>query len=343
MTKEKGVFMSDPEYYYTSIESPSRRRIIARRRERERRRRRRNIFLLLCLIVISTSVFSVVISNALRESGELQNEEKAVTAFAPDKSKAKTPTTDKKVEKPETKGEYSLPYDSLYYFESDKLDRYEAYHKKHPELSVEDVVWQTNVNIDQPWHSITETVSSYDDPLILVNKYNAVPEGYMPPDLGTYDGQKLRKVAGEAFIRMRNAASSNGLKLMAVSGFRTVDYQRNLYNRYLSTDSQQNVDRYSARPGYSEHHTGLAVDVFGSKDGLREFVNTPEYPWVRDNCYKYGFIIRYWTDIEYITGYENEPWHLRYVGVETSTDMKNKGIRCYEEYYVKYIKHKPNN
>ncbi len=238
------------------------------------------------------------------------------------------------------KGSPKNPFSNIYYYEADKLERYESYKKLHPELKNEDVIWQVNSGLDSNWYENTSTVSSYDDPYIVVNKYNKVPDGYRPPDLESYDGHLLRKEAGDAYVKMRNAASRDGYSMVVVSGYRTVDYQRNLYNSYLQTDSLEEVDRYSARAGFSEHHTGMALDLFGSSPGLNEFENTPEYKWLLENGYKYGFIIRYWTDIEKYTGYKNEPWHIRYVGVDVSTDMHNKNIKCFEEYHAKFIKHK---
>lgn len=228
-------------------------------------------------------------------------------------------------------------YSSFPYYKEEYEDRYKSYAAQNPQLSDEDVVWMVNANQDKPKYNYDIPVSGYDDICIIVNKYYKVPDGYSPPDLVNVDGQKMRKEAADAFVKMRNDASRESLRIRAVSGYRTVSYQRGLYNRYLSSDSQENVDRYSARPGYSEHHTGLAVDVFGSVDGLRQFENTPEFPWVRDNCYKYGFIIRYFEETEDITGYESEPWHLRYVGARVSTDMKEKGINSFEEYHAKYL------
>ncbi len=228
-------------------------------------------------------------------------------------------------------------YASFSYYKEENQSRYEDYAHENPTLEPADVVWMVNANQDKQKYNYDIAVSGYDDVKIIVNKYYKVPDDYAPTDLVTVDGQRLREEAATAFKRMRNDASGQGLKIRAVSGYRTVEYQRGLYNRYLSSDSQENVDRYSARPGYSEHHTGLAVDVFGSTDGLRQFVNTPELPWVRDNCYKYGFIIRYLEGTEDITGYESEPWHLRYVGVDVSTDMKEKGINNFEEYHAKYL------
>ena len=228
-------------------------------------------------------------------------------------------------------------YASFPYYKEEYKSRYESYAILNPQMAPADIVWMVNANQDKPKYEYDIPVSGYDDVRIIVNKYYKVPDDYKPSDLVSVDGQLMRKEAADAFLKMRGDAATSGLKIRAVSGYRTVSYQRGLYNRYLSGDSKENVDRYSARPGYSEHHTGLAVDVFGSKDGLRQFETTPEYPWVRDNCYKYGYIIRYLVETEHITGYESEPWHLRYVGARVSTDMKEKGINNYEEYYAKYL------
>ena len=231
-------------------------------------------------------------------------------------------------------------YEQYDYYIEENLSRYKAYALLNSGMAPDDVVWQVNMNLDKPKFSCDIPASGYDDPYIIVNKYYKVPSDFRPPDLEIYDNQLLRKETGDAFIRMRNAASNEGLSIMAVSGYRSVEYQENLYNSYLESDTLENVDRYSARAGYSEHHTGMAIDLFGSEHGLRNFINTPEYPWVKENAHKYGFIIRYTETGEYITGYEFEPWHIRYVGVEVATDMKQKNIDTYEEYYAKYIYNK---
>ena len=234
-------------------------------------------------------------------------------------------------------GEYS----DIHYFDEGKLDRYEAYREENPDMLLADVVWMVNANQDKPKYGYDIPVSGYDDPLIIVNKYYKVPEDYRPDDLVDYGGgQYLRKETGKAYEKMQADAKKEGFTIYVVSAYRSVDYQKNLYNGYLATDSKENVDRYSARAGYSEHHTGMAMDIFGSSPGLREFENTPEYPWVRDNCYKYGFIIRYQKETEGITGYESEPWHLRYVGVDVSTQMKEENINSFEEYHAKYLQNK---
>ena len=139
---------------------------------------------------------------------------------------------------------------------------------------------------------------------------------------------------------MKEDAKNEGLSITAASAYRSVSYQEGLYNGYLKRDPKAVVDTYSARAGYSEHHTGMAIDFIGSFGSLNDFENTKEYPWVRDNCHKYGFIIRYTAENQWITGYKNEPWHLRFIGIEAATDMKEKGISSFEEYKTKYIDHK---
>jgi D-alanyl-D-alanine carboxypeptidase len=122
-----------------------------------------------------------------------------------------------------------------------------------------------------------------------------------------------------------------------VSAYRSIDGQKYIYNKYLNEDSQENVDTYSSRPGYSEHHTREAIDLRGSFGSIEDFEKTKESKWINENSYKYGFIIRYKKGLEKVTGYKYEPWHIRYVGVEVSTEMKRKNINTLEEYYEKYI------
>ena len=295
-----------------NLSPEERARLAQRRRKRKRARKIRNaaIFSLCTLIIILCGVTVAYVLNGI------------IPAHKTSVHREKLPEN---------------IYSSFPYYKEEYENRYASYATQNPQLSDEDVVWMVNANQDKPKYNYDIPVSGYDDICIIVNKYYKVPDGYSPPDLVNVDGQKMRKEAADAFVKMRNDASRENLRIRAVSGYRTVSYQRGLYNRYLSSDSQENVDRYSARPGYSEHHTGLAVDVFGSVDGLRQFENTPEFPWVRDNCYKYGFIIRYFEETEDITGYESEPWHLRYVGARVSTDMKEKGINSFEEYHAKYL------
>ncbi|MBR1970348.1 MAG: M15 family metallopeptidase [Clostridia bacterium] len=321
------------------MEELRRRRILERKREIARKKKRKKLIrkVLISMLLFFAATATIVLCVLLFDT------------IIKDASSRKTPVatqveytqqnSEDVVEEPIEKKEEQkiIVDDSIEYKDETKEERYASYKKQNPHFSDEEIIWRVNANLDKPKYEYDIPVSGYDDPYIIVNKYYKVPDGYHPPDLKSFDGQLLREETGNAYKKMREDALKQGLNIRVVSGYRSVEYQRGLYNRYLSNDSRENVDRYSARPGYSEHHTGMAMDIFGSQDGLRNFENTPEYPWVRDNCYKYGFIIRYLVETEDITGYESEPWHLRYVGTKVSTEMKEKNIKSFEEYHAKYL------
>ena len=123
------------------------------------------------------------------------------------------------------------------------------------------------------------------------------------------------------------AQNEKGYNMWAQSGFRSYDTQKSIYNRYVNNDGKAKADRYSARPGYSEHQTGLAFDVCAKdKPCINSgFDDTPEAKWLSENAYKYGFILRYVKGKEDETGYMYESWHFRYVGKELAEKLYNDG------------------
>ncbi|MBQ7687672.1 MAG: M15 family metallopeptidase [Clostridia bacterium] len=162
---------------------------------------------------------------------------------------------------------------------------------------------------------------TYVDGLLIVNKTYSLPSSYTPG--------ALTSETSAAFDRMQADAAAEGLNLYVSSGFRSYELQTSLYNRYVAADGKAAADRYSARPGHSEHQTGLAMDL---NTITNSFADTAEGKWVDANCYKYGFILRYPLGKEAETGYMYEPWHLRYVGVEKAAAIYNSGLTL-EEYY----------
>lgn len=148
---------------------------------------------------------------------------------------------------------------------------------------------------------------------IIANKTYSVPSSY---------GPGLTKEFQTNFNIMKQAAANEGINLWVQSGFRSYNTQKNLYNRYVNQDGQQEADTYSARPGHSEHQTGTAADinVVGSA-----FDNTKEEIWLRNNAYKYGFIQRYPQGKTNETGYIYESWHYRYVGNDLAAKLYNGG------------------
>lgn len=160
---------------------------------------------------------------------------------------------------------------------------------------------------------------TYINGILVVNKTYGLPADYNPGE----DPE-----ARAAFDRMAAAAKAEGLNIYIASGFRSYEHQTRTYSRYVYYDGQANADTYSARPGYSEHQTGLAFDMNSVDDS---FAGTPEALWVNEHCHEYGFIVRYQKGKEDITGYQYEPWHVRYLGVENATKVFESGLTL-EEY-----------
>lgn len=162
---------------------------------------------------------------------------------------------------------------------------------------------------------------TYVDGVLIANKTYGLPQAYAPGDLA--DEVK------EAFEAIKNAAAKEGLNLYISSGYRSYTRQQTLYNNYVSKDGKELADTYSARAGYSEHQSGLCFDLNTIDDS---FAYTPESKWLEKHAQEYGFIIRYPKGKEDKTGYQYEPWHLRYLGVELATKVYESGL-CLEEYY----------
>ena len=161
---------------------------------------------------------------------------------------------------------------------------------------------------------------TYINGTLIVNKSYQLPSDYAPG---------LESITLSQFQLLSNAAARDNLNIYISSGYRSYSTQESIYNSYLSYDSVQKVDTYSARPGHSEHQTGLAIDVNIISDA---FIGTPEAIWIANHAHEFGFIVRYPQGKESITGYKYEPWHIRYVGSELATKLYNSGLTM-EEYF----------
>ena len=217
---------------------------------------------------------------------------------------------------------------------ADRLDRYAARSAAYPEYRPEDVVFQVNMDQDQAFYCDTYLAADPNSLAVLVNKHSGLSPSYVPglEELGNrYGSGSLRPEAARAFRAMADGARLSGVTLRSVSAYRSYETQNSLYNNYLRKyGNQAYVDRFSARPGFSEHQTGLALDINVSSFKYN-FENTPAFAWLKAHCAEYGFIIRYNQGKEDITGYHFEPWHYRYVGVEAAGVCMSQGL-AYEEY-----------
>lgn len=231
---------------------------------------------------------------------------------------------------------------SIPYYKKEYQKRYLEYQKENPNLSVENIVTYVNIGIDKPYYTNTKKAENLNTNLILVNKYNYLTEDYIPENLEPIDiayarsGMQLVREAKEAFETLSEDAKKEGMNIIAMSSYRSYDYQVNLYNNYVATDGKEAADTYSARAGYSEHQTGLAVDVYNKVLPYTSFEETEEFNWMQENAYKYGFILRFPKDKVNITGYQYESWHYRYVGKEAAKYIHNHDLTL-EEYYIKKV------
>ena len=229
-------------------------------------------------------------------------------------------------------------FKSADYYIPKNIDRYVAYKKDNTKKTVDEVVQAVNANIDREFYTGIEATDMSKGYLIICNKYYQLSSSYVPKleTLGSgYGSGSMEPTAAKVFRNMVDAAKKDGITLKSVSPYRSYSTQKSLYNGYVSRSGKAQADTYSARPGHSEHQTGLAVDINCASTSAN-FQNTKEYAWLIKNCYKYGFILRYPEGKQYLTGYIYEPWHYRYVGVETATKVTQLGI-TYEEYYAYYI------
>lgn len=200
----------------------------------------------------------------------------------------------------------------------------------------------TPSGFDKKQYSTTDPTSIW----VIVNKPLPLnPIDYAPKDLVTpnvplrvpgNESMQVRAVTAGALKKLFAGAKDAGYNLMLSSGYRSYTYQVNLYDGYVQNSSKAEADKTSARPGHSEHQTGLAADIEpASKNCEVEtcFADTPEGKWLAANAYKYGFIIRYPADKVDVTGYDYEPWHVRYVGVDLATEMHDTGVKTLEEFF----------
>lgn len=224
----------------------------------------------------------------------------------------------------EIPGEYNLSYVAKDSSGNEIIKEFKVIVKENENVKISKT---SKGNTIKNYYGIT-----YIDDVIVVNKTYSLPNNFAPNNLVTINGYiKVVDYVKKAFNELKSDASSIGLNIYASSGYRSYSDQKYIYNNYVKMDGQEKADTYSARAGYSEHQTGLAIDV-NTID--MTFDNTEESIWLKENCYRYGFIIRYPKNKDSITGYMYEPWHIRYVGKELAKKLYNDGQWItLEEYY----------
>ena len=220
--------------------------------------------------------------------------------------------------------------------------RYHEYHDKNPGMPFSRVIAYVNAGVDLvPYADIT-IVSDPESIAVMMNKNFSLPLGYEPEDMVDIGGGHLmREEAAEHFLRMKEDITTLGYRLHIVITYRPYQQQARRFNDAQARSGTAAAERQFARPGHSDHQTGLALDfldrAWSDHMSYAKFENTGVYAWLCENAYKYGFILRYPRNYGQIHGFIYEPWHWRYVGEEIATAMYEQGIDVFEEYYGKYL------
>lgn len=223
------------------------------------------------------------------------------------------------------------------FFNDNYIDRYVSYHLKNKNIPIKDIIIRVNIGLDYDYYQNTKIATNLYTPKVLVNKYHYLKENYIPKNLvELYEGYSnpgmfLVEEAALSYHKMASDMEKENLTIRVISSYRSFNYQQKLYEKYEKIDGKKGADRYSARPGFSEHQTGLVIDVDNEDLPYEQFGKTKEFKWLKENAYKYGFILRYPEGKELITGYTYEAWHYRYVGKDIATYIQKHNI-TFDEY-----------
>lgn len=301
-----------------------------RKRKKKLKIKKKNFTIFLIIIIVITFLITELCIMVVNKLNNPETEEK-------------TPKKKEKEKKSSELDQLENINEKINYFNTDYIKRYISYKNSNPSLETIQIIKNVNMQLDKTQYEDIIPARNLNTPKVLVNKYYYLEEDYVPKNLETIssmyalNGMQLVKEAKIAFESLSKAASKEDLRIIAMSSYRSYEYQVDLYNRYVKQDGKEKADTYSGRPGHSEHQTGLAVDVYNGKTDYTNFEKTKEFKWMDSHAHEYGFILRFPKDKEPETGYEYESWHYRYVGEEIATYIKENNI-SFEEYYATIIK-----
>ena len=229
------------------------------------------------------------------------------------------------------------------FFDYKNYDRY--INERSNNEDIDRTILRVTLDLDKDNYSDTTEEENPNSLTAFINKHRYVNEDYVPDDLvdmsddyaNNYYGQlKLRSEAYEQFKKMVDDANKEDLEIYADTTYRSFNLQKTIYNNYVYENGYDKASLYAAKAGFSEHELGTAIDI---SNGYLIEKGDPEYNWLMQYAYKYGFIFRYYEDNVDLTGYADEPWHIRYVGVDVATKMHKEDL-TFEEYWLKYVNKK---
>ena len=297
------------------------------------------IIIVIILIIVGICTYKHFTSTEYK-LGKIGYSEKEITTLLKAEDKVLNKALDNEYDK------HLIPLTKQKYFIWKNFEKYKKEINKRLEksnkINYKDVVTKVNVKRNYNYYTHTEKTNMKKGNAILVNKYYSLPEKYKPENIVdvsnwySYGNIQLKKDAYEAFKKMFNSAKKDDITLIINSGYRTYETQKETYDQYKTWYDEEYADGIAARPDFSEHQTGLALDIITYNTKGKDFENTDAFKWLQKNAHKYGFILRYPKDKEDITGYSYESWHYRYLGKDLATKVKNNGL-TYDEYYAFYL------
>ena len=320
---------------------------------RRRRIKKKPVIILVCIIILITTI-TIFTVNTIKELNYRKTYEYKLIQVGYTKE-------DYKLFKEKANEDYmnyllENEYDKMYidilkeqYYIEDNLKEYISYYENNIDTETNKIISLVNTGAYKEYYKdIIETDISKEY-LMINNKYYKLPANYTPDDLVTVknwysygNNNKLRKEVYDKFLEMWESAKKDKITLIVNSAYRSEKEQKETYEEILSTNTQEYTDKKAARPGHSEHQTGLALDIITYGANGENFDKTDAFKWLQDNAHNYGFILRYPKGKEYLTGYNYESWHYRYVGVEAATIIHDENI-TFDEYYAYYVKNVSNS
>lgn len=239
--------------------------------------------------------------------------------------------------------EYNKNYINLIdneYFDFNNLDKYVQYMEANM-VEASKAIRIINLGVDKDWYSEIEQTDTSKGELMIVNKFNALSNDYVPElvlvsSSYAYANKYVSITLYEDLKALIDAAKASNFKLVVTQGYRSYKDQEETYNSYKSAYGTSDADEIAARPGHSEYQTGLSVDIEPYNKKVEDVTTSEEHQWLMNNSYKYGFILRYEKDTEYLTGFNYNPWRFRYVGKSAAGEIHTKGL-TFDEYYNYYV------
>ena len=287
------------------------------------------------ILILSVIIFIIIMVNVIKY---LTSDYHKLVKMGYDKVQAKEIVSINQSDKVKKLGYNEKMLDILkarYYIDKN-LENYINYYNEHKDKSIDDIIAIVNVHADKEFYSLELKTNLDDGNAMLVNKYYSLDEDYNPELVNVknwyaYGEQQVIEEVYDQFILMFEAAEKQNLTLIINDSYRSYDEQKKTHKLY--------GDGLAARAGSSEHNTGLAVDIVTYGADGDNFDQTDAFKWLAKNAHKYGFILRYPKGKEYLTGYDYESWHYRYLGKDLATKVYESGL-TYDEYYAYYIENK---